>query len=241
MISIDLSVIIPVYSQEKNLNLIMNELNNVAIIKGISMEVLIANATNFPIEEFINLENFQNLHPIVLNFKQKPRLGQLIRICTSYSEGDFILTLTGEGVNNRELIEKLYEKLISGSKLIVVERDLQNSKDLIFKIYQKLYRFILKIILNQKISDSTNGFRAFDRKFFLALGVNRPGLAFFTEMSIKYCEIGGRIDYVQLKKVRDESESRLVNLELPEKFNFFKEFGGYLFVISSLIYRKMVK
>jgi hypothetical protein len=77
------------------------------------------------------------------------------------------------------------------------------SKDISIKppfiIYQKIYRTIIFFLLGKRVSDSTNGFRAFDRRFVQALGVNRPGLSFFAEMTIKVLQAGGSIESVAVK------------------------------------------
>jgi hypothetical protein len=169
------------------------------------------------------------------------RLGELIRTCCAYSSGDYILTLTGEGTQDLSLIEEIYAKILKSVKLIIVSRFEmvnKNSKT-IFVFYQKIYRMVIWILLGQRISDSTNGFRAFDRRFVQAIGVSRPGLSFFAEMTIKVLQAGGSIESISVKSNLEkfnEISSKILNLQIPEKFRLKTEIFGYIYVLMSAIY-----
>jgi hypothetical protein len=242
MSTYDISIIIPVYDSKKDLNLILGKLNQISIIKGISLEVVVANSS-LPGENTISysISTYPALHIKNIFLKKKMRLGHLIRTCCAYSSGDYILTLTGEGLNEIELLETIYSKILKNVKLIIVSRF--ESKDISIKppfiIYQKIYRTVIFFLLGKRVSDSTNGFRAFDRRFVQALGVNRPGLSFFAEMTIKVLQAGGSIESVAVKNQSINSKeisSKMLNLEIPERFSFKTEIFGYLFVILSAIF-----
>ncbi len=247
MSNYDISIIIPVYETKKDLNLILGKLNQISIIKGISLEVIVANSF-LSGEKAISylISTYPALHVKNIYLKRKMRLGHLIRTCCAYSSGDYILTLTGEGVNEIELLDTIYSKILKNVKLIIVSRF--ESKDIsikpLFIFYQKMYRKVIFFLLGERVSDSTNGFRAFDRRFVQALGVNRPGLSFFAEMTIKVMQAGGSIESVSVNNHSinsSEISNRMLNLEIPERFTFRTEIFGYLFVILSAIFAKITK
>jgi hypothetical protein len=245
MSNYDISIIIPVYDIKKDLNVILAKLNQISIIKGISLEVIVANSVQAG-NKIINysISTYPALHIKNISLKKEMRLGELVRTCCAYGSGDYILTLTGEGVSEIELLESIYAKILKNIKLIIVSR-FENEDFSIkpqFILYQKVYRTLIFFLLGKKISDSTNGFRAFDRRFVQALGVNRPGLSFFAEMTIKVLQSGGTIENVSVKGYSlnsKEISNTMLNLDIPERFSFKKEIFGYIFVVFSAIFARL--
>ncbi len=242
MSNYDITILIPVYQKEKNLSDTLHELNQISIIKGISLEVIVVNAfSNNDSQNSYSISRYPALHLKSISLKKQMRLGELIRTCCAYSSGDYILTLTGEGTQDLSLIEEIYAKILKSVKLIIVSRFEmvnKNSKT-IFVFYQKIYRMVIWILLGQRISDSTNGFRAFDRRFVQAIGVSRPGLSFFAEMTIKVLQAGGSIESISVKSNLEkfnEISSKILNLQIPEKFRLKTEIFGYIYVLMSAIY-----
>jgi len=241
MSNYDISIIIPVYREDKNISDTLHELNQISIIKGISLEVIIVNAfRDSDSRKSYPISRYPALHVKNISLKKRMRLGELIRTCCAYSSGDYVLTLTGEGTQDLDLLEEIYVKILKNIKLIIISRFEIVNKDskTNFVFYQKIYRTLIWILLGQRILDSTNGFRAFDRRFVQALGVSRPGLSFFAEMTIKVLQAGGSIESISVKNYLQNSSqisNRILNLQIPEKFKFKSEIFGYIFVIISAI------
>ena len=65
-----------------------------------------------------------------------------------------------------------------------------------YQAYQRIYRGAIRILLGREITDSTNGFRAFDRVFVQAIGLSSNRFSVCPEMTFKATLAGGDVGYL---------------------------------------------
>ena len=65
-----------------------------------------------------------------------------------------------------------------------------------FRAYQAVYRALVRVLLGHIVTDSTYGYKMFDRVYVQALGLTQNGYALCPEITLKGLLGGGRIAYV---------------------------------------------
>ena len=90
------------------------------------------------------------------------------RCCGSaiaHAAGRFFAVLAPDGTDPLELIPAMVQELRAGRQIVICSRyrPTTGSAFAAFRLYQRIYRRAIKLLLGREITDSTNGFRAFDR------------------------------------------------------------------------------
>jgi hypothetical protein len=96
---------------------------------------------------------------------------------------------------------------------------------LTYRLYQAVYRVAIKLLLGREVTDSTYGFRAFNRIHILELGLSSNRFNIFPEMTFKVLESGGSVDYVP-------GAQQPVGVGGSEKFKLPNEIVGYATVLG---------
>jgi len=151
--------------------------------------------------------------------------GSLARFGVAYSTSKYVVFVSPYGENDISLISPMLAKMRKGAQLIQATR-YANKADaekvaLRFKLYQIFYRAMTRISLGFNISDSTYGFKMFDRVFMQALGLTHNGYSLCPEITFKTLLAGGKVEYIA-------SKSAHVNKE----FSIFKEGFGYMWLLA---------
>jgi hypothetical protein len=98
-----------------------------------------------------------------------------------------------------------------------------------FRLYQDIYRFLTRVLLGFRISDSTYGFKMFDRIFIQAIGLNQNGHSICPEITIKALLAGGRVEYIT---------STNKSIPINRDFKLYQEGLGYFYLLSrGLVHR----
>jgi dolichol-phosphate mannosyltransferase len=152
--------------------------------------------------------------------------GALVRFGVAYSSGRYVLLISSRRENDLAIIPEMLNKIRGGSQVIQATRyqAADDSRDVPFKfsLYQHIYRLLTRFLLGFKVSDSTYGFKMFDRVFILALGLNQNGYSVCPEITFKALLAGGRVEYIASK-----NKSTAVNRD----FKLYKEGIGYLYLL----------
>ena len=155
--------------------------------------------------------------------------GSLLRFGMAYASGRFVAVLAADGTDPIELLPDMVAKLGCGAHLVVCSRysgsEAPPSVDRPFRAYQRVYRRAIKLLLGREISDSTNGFRAFDRRFAQALGLSSNRFSICPELTFKTLLVGGEIEYIGGQPRRPANSG-------VEKFKLPHELVGYAFVLG---------
>jgi dolichol-phosphate mannosyltransferase len=229
----ELSVVVPTRDEASSLEAVLEELHMVVIGSGFSTEVIVVDdaSTDGTIDLAKRLAvELPLLHLTVLEIAH-PRggFGTLLRFGIAYANARYVIVLAADGSDPIELIPEMLSQLRSGAQLVVCSRyeDGENSSSVEgrFGVYQRWYRRFIRLLLGQQINDSTNGYRGFDRRFAMALGLSSRRFSICPELTFKTMLANGRIAYVG-GQPRRRADSGVEKFQLPH------ELVGYLRVLG---------
>lgn len=162
----DLSVIIPIYNEEDNIEILFKRLNaavselNLKELEFIfindgskdrSMEIIKTLARDFSTVKYINLSR---------NF------GHQIAVSAGldYCKGDAAVIIDADLQDPPELISQLYNKLREGNEVVYARRRSRQGEGFLKKITAKIFYRILQSVTSIHIPVDTGDFRIVDRK-----------------------------------------------------------------------------
>jgi glycosyltransferase involved in cell wall biosynthesis len=125
--------------------------------------------------------------------------GTLVRYGLAYSTSRYCALVAADGSDPLDLLPKLVAELRAGNQLAICSRYVESSGvgiEARFRVYQHVYRAAVKTLLSTTITDSTNGFRVFDRKYVQALGLSSNRFSVCPEITFKVLLSGGKVAFV---------------------------------------------
>ena len=229
----ELSVIIPTHNDALVLEECLSSLRAVLLHASIAAEVLVVDdaSDDGTVELAVKLSGrYPELHLRVLQRSDvSPGFGAMVRYGLAHSAGRYCALVSADGTDPVALLPSMVAELRKGAQLVICSRfhDKQAAQGVgpQYRLYQRLYRSAIRAALDADIKDSTNGFRAFDRVFMLALGLRATRLNVCPEITFKTLLSRGRIEYVAGQP-----------LPLPDagsgKFRLPNEVLGYALVLG---------
>jgi polyisoprenyl-phosphate glycosyltransferase len=204
----------------------------VVLPAAVSVEVLIVDdaSSDGTVGLAVELsQRFPELHLRVLQRSRvNPGFGALVRYGVAHASGRYCVLVAPDGTDPVELIPTMVMELRQGKQMVICSRFLDSEGGAAvsprYRLYQRIYRRAIRILLGRRITDSTNGFRAFDRVFMQAIGLASNRFSVCPEMTFKTMLAGGSIGYLAGQP-----------LPLPgtgsEKFKLSNEIAGYALVL----------
>jgi dolichol-phosphate mannosyltransferase len=175
-------------------------------------------------------EQYPNLHIRVFSRNvTRPSFGGLIRFGMAHASGRYCAIVSADGSDPVELLPEMLRRLRNGATMTVCSRyirpDDTRAVGRTYRAYQTVYRAAIKAVLRQEVTDSTYGFRAFNRISILALGTSSNRFNIFPEMTFKVIGSGGTIEYLA-------GAPQPVGVGGSEKFKLPNEILGYASVLG---------
>ncbi|MDO8599651.1 MAG: hypothetical protein Q7S02_06095 [bacterium] len=128
------------------------------------------------------------------------RFGALARFGIAYSTSRYVATVSPYGDDDLAALPKMLAALHGGAQVAQATRYArpEDARTLSwkFRAYQTTYRALVRLLLGHAVTDSTYGFKMFDRVYLLALGLTQNGFALCPEITLKGLLGGGRVAYV---------------------------------------------
>jgi glycosyltransferase involved in cell wall biosynthesis len=172
---------------------------------------------------------FPELHMRVLQrSKPNPGFGALVRYGIAHSTGRYCALVAPDGTDPVGLIPTMVQELRKGRQLVICSRYLTDDGQgvsLRYRVYQRIYRAAIRVLLGRRITDSTNGFRAFDRVFVQAVGLSSNRFSVCPEMTFKATLAGGDVGYLAGQSLPRPGAG-------SEKFKLSNEIAGYAIVLT---------
>jgi dolichol-phosphate mannosyltransferase len=228
----ELSVVIPTRDEVASLEAVLEELHTVVIGSGFSTEVIVVDDASsdgtLDLAKRLAVE-LPLLHLTVLETAHPRRgFGSLLRFGTAYASARYVIVLAADGSDPIELIPDMLAQLRMGSQVVVCSRYTgpggASTVQGRFRFYQRVYRIAIRALLGQDISDSTNGYRGFDRRFAVALGLSSRRFSICPELTFKTMLAHGSISYVD-GQPRHKGDAGV------DKFKLKHELTGYAQVL----------
>ncbi len=227
----ELSIIICARNEAHVLEPCLVSLYGVMLQEAISAEVVIVDdgSDDGTIDLAAKLSNrLPELHMRILERRQRGKFGSMVRYGMAHASGRYCILVAADGSDPVTLIPKMVTELRKGRQLVICSRyiDPEHSAQVAtqYRIYQRIYRRAIRVILGQSITDSTNGFRAFDRAYIQSMGLASSNFSICPEMTFKTLLSGGEITYVAGQPVKPVGGG-------SEKFKLGHEIVSYAFVL----------
>ena len=228
----EVSILVPCQNDARTLEPTLGALNATVTHSSLNVETLIIDNESEDETQRIAqdlVQRFPALHMRILARKRlHPGFGSVVRYGMAFANGRYCALVSSDGMDPVELLPDFIKHLRAGTQLVQCTRyfregDTKNIPQA-YRAYQTIYRKAVAWLLGESISDTTYGFRAFDRIFIQALGTSSKRFNICPEMTLKVLLSGGKIEYLpgQPKPFREGGSA---------KFQLPSEIWGYVFVV----------
>lgn len=163
--NIFLSIVIPVYNEEENLELLYKRLKNVLNGLGCNYEIIFVNdgSTDNSLEKLINLHKNDNNIKII-DFSRN--FGKEIALTAGldFSKGDVVITMDADLQHPPELIPEFLSKYKEGYDVVYTIRKSREDEKVLKRFATKIFYKLMKKFVNINIPENAGDFRLLDRK-----------------------------------------------------------------------------
>lgn len=171
-----------------------------------------------------------NLHVRVFQRSlARPSFGGLVRFGLAHASGRYCAIISADGSDPVQLLPEMLKRLRAGATMTICSRYIRpedaRSVGPTYRVYQTVYRAAIRVLLGREVTDSTYGFRAFNRIHILELGLAANRFNVFPEMTFKVLESGGSVEYIP-------GAQQPVGVGGSEKFKLPNEVIGYAAVLG---------
>lgn len=237
-----LSVVIPVYNESENLELLYERLTTALDKLGKSYEIVLTNDGSRD-NSFEMLQEFHKRRPNeirVIDFNGNFGQHQAVMAGFEQSRGEVVVTLDADLQNPPEEIHKLLKEYENGHD--VVEGVRQMRQDTGFRRYaSKLNNFIREWVTGIKLSDQGSMLRAYSRRVVDLMVMSQEASAFIPALAYSFASNPGEVPVAHESRAAGESKYNLyrllrLNFDLMTGFSLFPlQFFTFLgMAISSL-------
>lgn len=192
-----LSIVIPVYNEEKSIALLLNKINNCTLPDAIEKEVIIVNdCSTDRTADIILAYKLQNPTQLICYYEHEKNLGKGAAIHTAISKatGDYIIIQDADLEYNPNEYGALLQPFIDGVADVVYGSRFMGSKPhriLFFwhTIGNKLLTFISNLFTNLNLTDMETCYKLFDAKLLKSIKLQEKRFGFEPEITAKIARI----------------------------------------------------
>ena len=200
-----LSVIIPVYNEEKTIKKVIDNVKNVQL-KNIAKELVVVD--DFSTDNTRNiLKNISNKTLKILFHKKNMGKGAAIRTGIQNSTGDIIIIQDADLEYNPDQYSKLLKpiienkaKVVYGSRIAAIRRNIKNMYKLHY-IGNLFLTLATNLLYGTKISDMETGYKLFRREVIKNINLRANHFDFEPEITAKILKKGYKIYEVPINFV----------------------------------------
>jgi len=203
-----LSVIVPIYNEEENVENFLNELGSVFSNVNFNYEILLINdcSTDNTLEKINN----SKVKATVISHPYNKGNGAAVKTGIRNAKGEFVVMLDGDGQHNPKDILRIYEQLEKGYDLVVGARDKESQASFFRYIANSIYNLVASYVSGFKVEDLTSGLRGAKRKIikkFLYLFPN--GFSYPTTSLLAFLKAGYSVKFIPIKTRKRKGNSKI--------------------------------
>ncbi len=157
-----LSVIIPVFDEEKNIIPLYNEINKYLLPGDELIYVDDGSLDNTFLE--IQQLSFENNNIKCISLSRNFGHQNALMAGLQHAKGDYIITMDGDLQHHPSLIPLMIEKLKEGYDIVITKRSKDNSSGTIKIIFSSIFYWFINSISDTHIEANASDFRAFNKK-----------------------------------------------------------------------------
>jgi glycosyltransferase involved in cell wall biosynthesis len=190
MEALAISVVIPAYNEEKNIENILLRTEKALESLNLPYEVIVVDDGSTDKTRFL-----AERHKVtVLSNGRNHGKGFALRRGLKNVTGELVITMDADGSHRPEDIKCLIVPLLNGADVVMGSRFTgREEKDSTKKLHilgNKLFNFLIKILAKRDITDSQTGFRAFKKKVLKEIEITCNGYDVETELTVKTLKNG---------------------------------------------------
>ena len=193
-----LSIVAPVYNEEKNIEEVVTYWNKVLINSRLTGEIVVTNdgSTDRTGEILSRLENeLANL--LVIN-KEHGGYGRALATSISASKGKYVMTIDSDGQFDAGEYHLLLTKL-EEEHLSVVTGCRRGKKDSLFKVVaDRVLNLIIRILFGLRLKDTNCALKLGKGEILRKIAIEATGYATPTEIVIKLAALGASLGEVEV-------------------------------------------
>ena len=216
--SIVLSIVIPVFNEERTIKNILERLP-----RENSIEVIIVDdhSTDDSVKEIKSLKGSKNLR--IIQHKKNLGYGSALLTGIKSSKGKIIVTMDSDGQHRPEDILNLVEPIVNHTAEITIGSRYHGTYNYTLPLSTRLGELIIEkfmiVLFGQKVMNNQGGFRAFHRKLIsLFDDIKFQGYAFTTEILLKAALKGYRIKECPIHlQGREYGSSKIILNKLTQR------------------------
>ncbi|MEM7103953.1 MAG: glycosyltransferase family 2 protein [Bacteroidota bacterium] len=212
----DLSIVIPIFNEEKNLPILYDRLSAVCQKLRVSYELIFVNdgSSDGSLEKIRLLSNTDQAVDFI-DFSRNFGHQLAVTAGLDHAEGDAVVIIDGDLQDPPEFIEDLYRKWQEGYEVVYAKRKKRKGEKRLKRYTAAIFYRILSSITSINIPIDTGDFRIIDRKVVEALK-QMPEHNKFIRGQIAW--IG--FNQVALEYERDERHSGTTGYTIKKMFSF---------------------
>ena len=193
----DISLIIPIYNEEKNINLLFDRLRKVIVSTGLNAEYIFINDGSRD-NSLALIKGLAATYPEIKYIDFSRNFGHQIAVTAGLdkSTGQSVVIIDADLQDPPELIADLYAKYKEGYEVVYAKRKSRKGEGFMKKFTAKIFYRILGKITSISIPVDTGDFRIIDRKVVDVL----------KQMSEQQKFLRGQISWVGFKQTFIEYE-----------------------------------
>lgn len=194
-----ISILIPVYNEEKTIMQILSKINNVKLQKEI---IIVDDASTDDTKNLLKKapDKYKNLK-IFFN-KQNRGKGFCIRKALKHSTGDIVITQDADLEYNPKNYHSLIKPIIEDTVDVVYgSRFLRSRRKHLYYgnlFGAKFLTFLANLLFNSRITDESTGYKVFKSEVIKNLNLKCDGFDFCPEVTAKVSKKGYRIKEVPI-------------------------------------------
>ena len=193
------SIIIPIYNEEKIIKKLLKKVNSINKIKK---EIIVINDGSTDNTLKILKKDCKKMYTKIISYKKNIGKGYACRQGISKSKGDIIIIQDGDLEYNPKDYYKLLQPILQNKTNIVYGSRVLNGgkrvrpKTLSFKVRifaNHFLTFLSNILNNQNLTDAHTCYKVFKRKIIKKIKLRENGFNFCPEITTKFSKIDEKI------------------------------------------------
>jgi dolichol-phosphate mannosyltransferase len=162
---IQLSVVVPLFNEEDNVNALFNRIHHVLGEMKLTTELIFVNDGSKD-KTLAHVFMIAREHPYVKYIDFSRNFGHQLAIFAGIerANGQYIVVMDGDGQDPPECIPELYEKALTGYEVVYAKRRKRKGENFMKKLTAKVFYRVLANITQIEIPVDTGDFRIIHRK-----------------------------------------------------------------------------